>query len=395
MSHLDEGTLHTYLDGELDAVEEAELREHFATCAECRSRLDVERETRRRAHEILRYADPVGIVPPDFDELRSRAGGRTSQAAGPSRTRSGVRPLILPWAASIVLAVGVGWFAQTLLTRDGGPGSRVALESEQVRESEVPAPFATGAAGEDENSAGSTAADAPPVPVPSARSAPASRAARGGGGESGVQSARTLADAGANGAPSEGAAAMAPRGRAGEEAPPDEQPTLALESAAATPAPEPALPEAVALETITVAEAGEGAKAEDAAQADRVMGFQATRSAPTPPPSAAARLAAPVAAAPADSLARRDWVGANAIQAATALGSPPLVLSSLPVIRYAIAADTTGLVRVTQRLPGGEPLEIYQWRSARAAGEIEVVVRAAVPADSLARLGEAIGSGGR
>lgn len=188
---------------------------------------------------------------------------------------------------------------------------------------------------------------------------------------------------------------MAGRGRAGGEAPPDEQPTLALESAAAAPEPEPALPETVALEAITVADASKAADAEDTARADRVLGFQAPREMAAPPSSVAARIAAPAATVPADSLARRYWVGADASEAANALGSPPLVFSRLPVIGYAIAADTTGLVRATQQLPGGEPLEIYQWRDARAAGEIEVVVRAAVPADSLARLREAIGRGER
>jgi len=396
MSHLDEGTLHTFLDGELDAAEEVELREHLATCAECRARLDVERETRRRAHEILRYADPVGIVPPDFDELRARASSRAGPAPGTSRTRSSVRPLILPWAASIVLAVGVGWFAQTLLTGSGGAGSRVAIDSEQARESE-PAPLAAGPTLEEEPSAASTTAtDARVAAAPaSARSAPEPQAAPGGGGDSGARSLRTAPDAAALGAPAEGAATMAGRGRAGGEAPPDEQPTLALESAAAAQEPERALPETVALEAITVADASKAADAEDTARADRVLGFQAPREMAAPPSSVAARIAAPAATVPADSLARRYWVGADASEAANALGSPPLVFSRLPVIGYAIAADTTGLVRATQQLPGGEPLEIYQWRDARAAGEIEVVVRAAVPADSLARLREAIGRGER
>ena len=34
MSHMDDGMLHTHLDGELDPAGEARLREHLATCAD-------------------------------------------------------------------------------------------------------------------------------------------------------------------------------------------------------------------------------------------------------------------------------------------------------------------------------------------------------------------------
>ena len=40
MSHVDDGTLHAYLDGELTPVERARLEGHVAECAACRNRLD-------------------------------------------------------------------------------------------------------------------------------------------------------------------------------------------------------------------------------------------------------------------------------------------------------------------------------------------------------------------
>src|SRR6476620_3143779 len=39
MSHLDEGTLHALLDGELDLTEVSEIQMHLGTCAACGSRL--------------------------------------------------------------------------------------------------------------------------------------------------------------------------------------------------------------------------------------------------------------------------------------------------------------------------------------------------------------------
>ena len=43
MSHVDEGTLHAYLDGELPAPERERWAVHIAACAECRTRLEEER----------------------------------------------------------------------------------------------------------------------------------------------------------------------------------------------------------------------------------------------------------------------------------------------------------------------------------------------------------------
>ena len=39
MSHLDEGTLHALLDGELELAEVREIQTHLGTCAACDSRL--------------------------------------------------------------------------------------------------------------------------------------------------------------------------------------------------------------------------------------------------------------------------------------------------------------------------------------------------------------------
>ncbi|NJD20101.1 MAG: hypothetical protein FIA95_12570 [Gemmatimonadetes bacterium] len=104
MSHVDEGALHAYLDGALDALpasEAARIRQHLAACGECARRLDEERARREEASALLAGADPGVGVPAPLEELRGRAAART-------RAGSGVRVRQLAWAASLVLAVGAG-----------------------------------------------------------------------------------------------------------------------------------------------------------------------------------------------------------------------------------------------------------------------------------------------
>jgi len=59
MSHVDEGTLHAYLDGELPSVERAALEAHLADCATCRENLTDERALRERATAVLGSARPA------------------------------------------------------------------------------------------------------------------------------------------------------------------------------------------------------------------------------------------------------------------------------------------------------------------------------------------------
>jgi len=106
MPHIDEGALHAYLDGALDefpASEAERVRAHLEQCGACRERLDVERAVRDQAAAILSVASPH-VVAPSFEELRAsqrvRATGRQTSSHRLSR---------LGWAASLLLAVGVGW----------------------------------------------------------------------------------------------------------------------------------------------------------------------------------------------------------------------------------------------------------------------------------------------
>jgi hypothetical protein len=116
MHHVDEGTLHAYLDGALDALAAAgalprgatpaEVHAHLGACADCRAVLDRERALRGEALALLEdTALPVVDVP---------AFPWAAERPAPRR-----RLLPLAWAASLVLATGAGWWGSTALRPDG------------------------------------------------------------------------------------------------------------------------------------------------------------------------------------------------------------------------------------------------------------------------------------
>jgi hypothetical protein len=121
MSHVDEGALHAYLDGALDEYPPAEargVREHLKDCAECAERLEEERRIRQDASAILGLATPDVDVP-SFEELKAYV-----QATRPTVGRPTLRLYRLGWAASVILALGVGWMARGgLLDEAMGPES--------------------------------------------------------------------------------------------------------------------------------------------------------------------------------------------------------------------------------------------------------------------------------
>jgi len=101
MSHVDDGTLHAYLDGELTPVEVGRLETHIAACPGCRARLDEERALIDRAARLLGMAVPTGP---------ERAAPPLHQLRRPRPAWSRLR-IPLAWAATIVVAVGIGYFA--------------------------------------------------------------------------------------------------------------------------------------------------------------------------------------------------------------------------------------------------------------------------------------------
>src|SRR5205814_6752510 len=65
MQHLDEGTIHAWLDGALDAEESARVEEHVAQCAKCSAAVAEARGFAAGASRILTALDqiPGGVAP--------------------------------------------------------------------------------------------------------------------------------------------------------------------------------------------------------------------------------------------------------------------------------------------------------------------------------------------
>jgi anti-sigma factor RsiW len=113
MPHVDDGTLHAYLDGQLAPVERAQVEGHLASCPACRARLDEERALIERADALLALATPPERAVPPFHELRHpRPAWRFRLPA--------------VWAATVFLALGLGWYL-------GGARGNRALETDVVR----------------------------------------------------------------------------------------------------------------------------------------------------------------------------------------------------------------------------------------------------------------------
>jgi len=115
MSHVDEGTLHAYLDGELPSSERAALEEHLAQCTTCRAALADERALRERASALLGSARPIERSAPPLEQLRRSAQARRS----PWYVRRS-----FAWAASIALALGAGYLLRSPTGEVAAPGSQ-------------------------------------------------------------------------------------------------------------------------------------------------------------------------------------------------------------------------------------------------------------------------------
>jgi len=145
MSHVDDGTLHAYLDGELAPAEVQGVDAHLAQCPACRERLDVERALITRAGELLALAAPPERELPPF---------RAGHVKPPARAWWQVRQP-LAWAATVVVALGIGTYLGRGVEQprqpdtDAEPARPQALESplsseRARREARVKLPGAAG-----------------------------------------------------------------------------------------------------------------------------------------------------------------------------------------------------------------------------------------------------------
>jgi len=120
MSHVDDGILHGYLDGELAPAEARGVDAHLAQCPECRRRVDEERALIARAAELLAVATPPDRALPPF---------RAGDVKAPTRLWWQVR-LPLAWAATVALALGIGAYL--------GSDEQRAPEAEAARSTVAP-----------------------------------------------------------------------------------------------------------------------------------------------------------------------------------------------------------------------------------------------------------------
>jgi hypothetical protein len=111
MSHLDPGLLHELLDGEIPSTDLAPIQAHLASCEECRARLEYERQLQSDADRLVAAMEvPLAAAPRVSRAFRQPSG---------SPWRPG-----LAWAATLILAAGLGYLAR-------GAGSGPAAEQER------------------------------------------------------------------------------------------------------------------------------------------------------------------------------------------------------------------------------------------------------------------------
>ncbi|MGH7518058.1 MAG: zf-HC2 domain-containing protein [Gemmatimonadales bacterium] len=106
MSHIPEDELHAYLDQAVGRSRSIEIESHLAECTRCRDERDGIAALRDRTTALLARLAPRRTVIPPYAEIRRRAQLQVFR-----QQRILAR---LAWAASVVLALGIGWTASTL-----------------------------------------------------------------------------------------------------------------------------------------------------------------------------------------------------------------------------------------------------------------------------------------
>ena len=207
MSHVDEGTLHALLDGELAPAEVFEVQTHFATCPACSSRLDEARKLLAETERLvtaLEPSSPLGGQPaarfarPAAEPPRPAPGPPPAQATPPPWPAAGVPRGPAPSFESVVLIPNnptatevrrsrlrvLGWAAAFLVIVSGGVlGIQIRMglfdkkptEMLRIRPEEFSSPAYTDqdrpAAARVTGAGGAGAASSTPSPAPAANPA--------------------------------------------------------------------------------------------------------------------------------------------------------------------------------------------------------------------------------
>jgi len=355
MRHLDEGQLHEYLDmTERDPTDKGDelnthtVEEHLAACADCRTLFEEVKAVRARSSEILAASDPGAVDMPSFADIRARAEARKQ----PRRVLQYMRMKQLAWAATVVLAVAVGWYAR---------GGFRSIAVQRATEEQAPTSMVAAAPVEQETD----------------------------------EAISQVADRAAEERPQQGA--LEQEGQAAERersAPPEqvasksEVPQAATRVAAAAPQPatDPSArrDEPVQLAAEPQAAAGRGAPQpiDTVVDTRQVIGaVDSTRASYTGARRAQAQVVSAENLAARDQLELRegeirdpsvwavsvtDWTVTDASGAADALGEPVPTIREVPVVDYGIAGDDVlSAVRVRQQLETGDVVELILVRGSR------------------------------
>ena len=128
MRHIPDDELHAYLDQALSRSQCVEIESHLATCLGCRHERDSIAALRDRTTALLATLAPPRRIVPSYELLSERAATRSARIAGRWRAAA--------WAASMLLAVGLGWGARSM--DSGAPAPAVAADLRDI--TAVPAP---------------------------------------------------------------------------------------------------------------------------------------------------------------------------------------------------------------------------------------------------------------
>lgn len=156
MQHLDEGTLHAVLDGEIESDELVAIEAHLANCPGCRSRLAEARSFREVSDALLTELDAepalAGAILAEPAGARAYESGPVFAAAAPAPMAPSTQPVKaapshprwirpLAWAATIVLALGIGQAGRELWRqRAASSAPQVVLAQEESRRQDAAAP---------------------------------------------------------------------------------------------------------------------------------------------------------------------------------------------------------------------------------------------------------------
>jgi hypothetical protein len=351
---VEDGVLAAYLDGALTDVERVRLESRLARDPALARRLDAERAVRARAGTLLDALPlPAGrAAPSDIDHVRARAAGSARAAAAASRARRGPRLLPFAWAATVVIALGVGavWNASRREVRTG--------------------PVAAGATGPVADSAVVTLTEVEAVPT-GAQAAPAEApativaatppAAARGSDAGGAPTAR----------PSAAAAPIVADARAALDAAPDAAANVAQKAAAPAAAPPPTRVAELATREGDAARLREGETTrrrdvESAALPAPTASMATPMSAPIPAPAPVAG----AAAVPAPRTVARRAIDLR--EAAAILGTTPRTVRDATVVGIVVvdgrewegARTDRPVVQLGLREPAGRAITVVQQRAA-------------------------------